>query len=122
MKIKIDKADALFSEIIRRRDGRCVRCGKTGTGPLGIVGLQNSHYFGRWKESTRFDPENCDALDFGCHQIWGSTDREAYRAFKIRQLGERGFLRLTVRSNTYQRKDRKLALIVAQQLLKTLKN
>jgi len=122
MKIKIDKADKVFSEFIRRRDGRCVKCESTGDGPLGIVGLQCSHYFGRRSESTRFDPENCDALCFGCHQIWGSDDREGYRAFKIKQLGERGFKLLMVRNNTYQRKDRKMSLIVAQQLIKTLEN
>lgn len=120
MKIKIDKADQLFSEYIRRRDGKCVRCGRRGTGEKGIVGLQNSHYFGRRNESTRFDSENCDALCLGCHQIWGSNDREAYREFKIRQLGERGFKLLLFRSNQYQKKDRKLSCLQAKLLVGTL--
>lgn len=119
-KIKIDAADKAFSEYIRRRDGRCMRCGRRGEGPLGIVGLQNSHYFGRGNESTRFEPNNCDALCMGCHQIWGSTDREGYRAFKLKQLGEKGFKLLMIQANTYQRKDRKLSLIIAKELLKTL--
>ena len=112
--IKIDKADQAFSLYIRERDDwTCQRCGsifdpwgeKTG-------GLHNSHYFGRGREGTRFDPENCDALCYGCHRYWEKADREEYRAFKVRQLGENRFLSLTVRANTYKKKDRKLARII----------
>lgn len=120
MRIKLDKADVLFSEYIRRRDGKCVRCGRRGEGEKGIVGLQCSHYFGRGAESTRFDDKNCDTLCFGCHQEWGSKDRESYREFKLRQLGEREFKLLTMRFHTIQKKDRKLAAIQARELLKTL--
>ena len=118
--IKIDPADRVFSEFIRLRDKQCVRCGRRGTGPKGIIGLQASHYFGRANRSTRFDSENCDALCMGCHQMWGSTDREGYRAFKVKQLGEWGFQRLIVRSNLIQKKDKKMELIVAKELLKSL--
>lgn len=118
--IKIDAADKAFSEYIRRRDKKCMRCGRRGEGPLEIIGLQCSHYFGRRSESTRFDPENADALCFFCHQYWGSEDKEGYREFKIQQLGEKGFKLLMVRNNTYQKRDRKMALIIARQLLKTL--
>ena len=119
-RIRIDPADTLFSAYIRRRDKRCVRCGKVGAGPKGIDGLQCSHYFGRRKESTRFSPQNTDALCCGCHQHWGSTDREAYRAFKVKQLGKLGFDRLTLLANTYAKRDRKMALIVAKALLASL--
>lgn len=122
MKIRIDKADAVFSEYIRRRDGRCMRCGKAGTGPKGILGLQCSHYFGRARESTRFANDNCIALCWGCHQYWGSTDREAYRKFMIRNFGEKRFAMLTVQANLPVRKDRKLALIKSKYLLSTLEN
>jgi len=106
MGIKIDKADRIFSLYVRElADNKCVRCG-------GISGLQASHFFGRANESTRFDPENVDCLCYGCHQYWGSTDREDYRAYKIKQLGENGFKLLVVRFNTYCKKDRKLAYIV----------
>lgn len=120
MRIKLDKADIAFSEYIRRRDSKCMRCSRIGSGEKGIVGLQNSHYFGRGRESTRFDPENCDALCFGCHRFWGSDNREDYRRFKIKQLGEQGFSLLEIRVNQYERKDRKFALIQAKELLKTL--
>lgn len=121
MKIVIDKADALFSKYIRLRDKRCVRCGRPGDGKEGINSLQNSHYFGRRSESTRFDPENCDALCMGCHQRWGSEDKEAYRDFKIKQLGEDGFKKLRMRSEMYCKKDRKLAYLVVKKMLDTIK-
>lgn len=120
MRIKLDLADVVFSGYIRRRDKRCVRCLQPGTGEKGIVGLQCSHYFGRGRESVRFDPENCDALCYGCHQFWGSTNREDYRAFKIKQLGKRAFDLLCWRAEQYKKKDRKLALLLARALLKTL--
>jgi 5-methylcytosine-specific restriction endonuclease McrA len=119
-RIKIDKADEVFSIYIRTRDKRCVRCGRRGSGPQGIEGLQNSHFFGRANESTRFDPKNCDATCSGCHSYWGSTNHEQYRQFKIKQLGQQGFDLLVLRKNTYQKKDRKLALLVARELLKSL--
>lgn len=121
MKLKLDKADQVFSRYIRTRDGwTCQRCHRQHE--EGSQGLHNSHYFGRARESTRFDPENCDALCYGCHQLWGSTDREAYRVFKIRQLGEKSFDRLTLRANTYQKKDRKLAYLIWKQELEKLTN
>ena len=117
MKVKLDPADIAFSQYIRTRDNwTCQRCGRQFAPPTN--GLQCSHYFGRRKENTRFDPRNCDALCTGCHQIWGSDDRESYREFKIRQLGEKGFYELRMRSEILVKKDRKAALIYARQLLK----
>lgn len=119
-RIKLDKADVVFSEYIRRRDGACCRCGRQGDGKHRIVGLQNSHFFGRKNENTRFDPENCDALCAGCHQFWGSDNREDYRYFKLKQLGEDRFNALQVRANTFQKKDRYMSWLQAKALLKEL--
>ena len=86
-KIKIDKADKVFSQYIRLRDKQCVRCGRRGEDTvegLPIKGLQASHYFGRGNECTRFDVENVDCLCAGCHQYWDSN-KEDYRDFKIKQ-------------------------------------
>jgi len=91
-----------------------VRCGRIGDpDKFGrpIKGLQNSHFFGRGNETTRFDEDNCDALCCGCHVIWGSEDYESYRNFKIKQLGEDGFQNLLIRKNLTGKKDRKLAEI-----------
>ena len=116
MTIKLDPADTVFSKYIRTRDNwTCQRCGKRYSPPT--KSLHNSHYYGRSRENTRFDPDNCDSLCFGCHKIWGSDDKEGYRNFKIKQLGQRGFDLLTIRANTYKKKDRKMALIVSRRLL-----
>jgi len=119
--IRIDPADEVFSIFIRIRDGRCVRCRRPGTadrfGRM-IKGLQCSHYFGRGRESTRFDSENADALCFGCHKIWGSEDKEGYRNFKIKQLGEDGFQKLDVRQSLPQKKDRKMDLMYWRERIK----
>tara|TARA_R100000750_G_scaffold1352_1_gene1338 strand:+ start:477 stop:851 length:375 start_codon:yes stop_codon:yes gene_type:complete len=122
--LKINKWDSIFSKIIRTRDKwSCVRCGKKFTNPTS--GLHNSHYFGRSKYSTRFDDDNCDALCYGCHQYWGSTDREGYRAFKIKQLGENRFNALQVRaSQLVKRRDYQNDLVYKgfQMRLKELEN
>jgi hypothetical protein len=117
-KIRLDKADQIFSKYIRLRDNyTCIRCYKFYPGGLG---LQASHFHGRGKESTRFDPENLDALCAGCHQYWGSTDREAYRAFKLKQLGKAHFDALMLRANTPTKKDRKMQYLIWNEAYKQL--
>ena len=124
MKIKIDKADEIFSQVVRIRDKACKRCGSlVQFNDKGLpISHQNSHYFGRKKETVRFDLENCDTLCHGCHQYWGSDDRESYRAFKIHQLGMNRFNLLTIRANQTTKKDRKMSLIIAKQQLKNIMN
>lgn len=121
--IKIDPADRVFSQYIRLRDGKCMRCGSViEFNDLGLpVTHQASHFFGRGQESTRFDPDNLDCLCYGCHQYWGSQNREDYRAFKISQLGQDRFDSLMVKAKTYKKKDRKLELIIAKERLKNIK-
>jgi len=115
MRIKIDKADTAFSKYIRTRDKwTCQRC-KTMY-PEKHQGLHNSHYFGRGNECTRFDPENCIALCFGCHQAWDSN-KEDYRDFKIKQLGEKRFKALRVRASSICKKDREMSYLKAKKLL-----
>ena len=123
MNVKIDQADKYFSYYIRLLQGKCQRCGS-----LVVINLKTnlpashtvSHYFGRGRESTRFDIENCDTLCMGCHRIWSSDDREGYRAFMIKKLGQRGFDSLMLRANTTKKKDRKMELIRAKLLLKDM--
>jgi len=114
MRVKLDPADIIFSIYIRLRDGRCMRCGRRpDRDRFGrpVVGLQASHYFGRANESTRFEERNADSLCCGCHRIWGSDDREAYREFKINQLGQAGFDQLVLQKHLPVKKDRKMAFI-----------
>lgn len=120
MKIRIDPADVTFSKAIRTRDEWiCQRC-HTDYKKRNHRGLECSHYFGRGRENIRFDPENCDALCTGCHQVWGSDDKEGYRNFKIKQLGRNGFDKLMLRANTIKKRDRKMELIKAREYLKLM--
>lgn len=120
MKIKVDKADKVFSQYIRLRDGKCCRCGSwVEKNDKGLpVSHQASHYFGRGREGTRFDPMNVDCLCWGCHQFWGSDNREDYRRFKIKQLGEKELKAMELRSNLYYKKDRNMEWLRAKILLK----
>jgi len=99
----VKKADGLFSKFIRERDGKCVRCGKTEY-------LQCSHFWPRAISSTRFDPENCDTLCYGCHygdryHGWEYAKQGEYRDFKIKQLGDEGYKNLALRATiTVKRK------------------
>ena len=122
MKIKIDKPDLIFSQFIRKRDKACCRCGSpVRFNAKGLpISHQCSHYFGRGQESTRFDPDNADCLCHACHVLWGSRDREDYRFFKIKQLGQNGFNSLLVRSKKLVKKDRKLSLIRVKALFDTI--
>ena len=122
MKIRLDKADIIFSQVIRLRDRFCVRCkSRVLFNAQGLpITHQNSHYCGRGAENTRFDMDNCDCLCFSCHVIWGSKDREDYREFKIKQLGRDRFNLLLVTAKMFKKKDRKLEIIKANILLSEL--
>lgn len=116
MKIKLRSTDTLFSKIVRTRDGwKCQRCGNQFTPPTS--GLHCSHYFGRGRENTRFDLDNCIALCYGCHRLWGHGDlRDEYTAYMKRKLGEVGFQNLQIRSNLYKHRDDKADMIWLKQI------
>ncbi|HEB13413.1 MAG TPA: hypothetical protein ENI13_00350 [candidate division CPR3 bacterium] len=119
MGVRIDKYDNLFSKFIRTRDKwTCRRCGKYLQPPTS--GLHNSHYVGRGSWNSRYDEENCDALCYGCHQVWGGDGRDDYKAFKIKQLGKKRFNALIRRSNEYVNK-RKLRERVWEEYKEKLK-
>lgn len=87
-KIKIDPNDKLFSIMVRERDGnKCVFCGRTSD----QYSIQNSHYWGRGDKQHRFDPLNCDALCFTCHNTHEGNKQGVYRDFKIKQLGKKKY-------------------------------
>ncbi len=105
MKVRISPLDKLFSEYIRRRaKGVCERCGIY----KGFSGLQCCHYHSRRKRSTRYDPDNALALDFGCHQYFHENPDE-FKEFMRRRLGERELDLLDSRSRvTWPRPDEAL--------------
>lgn len=120
MRIKLDPADIIFSLYIRTRAGwKCEYCQKDYS--YKHQGLHCSHFWSRKKENTRFDEENCIALCRYHHQVLGHGDgRDEYKEFMIKRLGQKGYDLLCIRSNTYFKKDRKMALIKSRFLLKEL--
>lgn len=104
-KVKIDTADRLFSLWIRHRDKwTCKRCGTKHTPPT--MALHCSHFKGRGKEATRFEPSNADALCYGCHQYFTSQPDEHY-SWQVDMKGQEVVDGLTALSNSYKKKDRK---------------
>jgi hypothetical protein len=99
MATRIFPADRAFSNFIRERDGwTCQRCGREYPPPTSA--LHNSHFFSRGKWSTRFDPENCMALCYGCHRFMDKHIESEYKPFKIERIGEDAFSALSIRAYT----------------------
>lgn len=119
--MKLDKADKLFSLYIRTRDKwTCQRCHKQYVPPTRA--LHCSHFQGRGKEATRFEPLNADSLCYGCHQYFTSHPAEHY-AWQVERKGQPTVDKLVLQSNTYKKKDRKLeAMYWAQELKKLTPN
>ncbi len=123
MKITERKTDKLFRKYIRKRDNyTCQRCRKEYD-PQHCRGLQVSHYWSRSRENTRFDPENCILLCYGCHQFqWGHGDgRQEYTDFMKQKLGEDRFNWLDVRAHTTKKRDDAMDMVVIKELLKELR-
>lgn len=87
MGIKITPADKAFSLCIRERSNwTCDRCDTFY--PEGKrMALHCSHYHGRGKYSTRFDPNNCWAHCFGCHRYLSAHPAE-FTAWALEKLGD----------------------------------
>lgn len=119
--IKLDPADSAFSQWIRLRDKKCLRCKKpVMLNEKGLpVSLQASHFQGRGKESTRFDPENVCALCTGCHAYFTAYPAEHY-LWQVQRLGQQTVDALILRSNMTVKKDRKMELIKWRAALKEL--
>jgi hypothetical protein len=114
-KIKIDKADRLFSLWVRTRDEwKCKRCSTSYSPPTSA--LHCSHFIGRGKEATRYEPLNCDALCYGCHSYFSAHPSEHY-IWQVERKSQETVDKLRLAGNTYKKKDRKLeALYWAQKL------
>jgi len=123
MKVKIDPADIAFSRYIRLRDGQCMRCGSlvkfNANGDP--ISHQDSHFQGRRKEATRFDPENSDTLCGGCHLYFTANPAEHYM-WQVGKKGQATVDAIVVRSNRYVKKDRVMQKLVWAQAYKDLKS
>jgi 5-methylcytosine-specific restriction endonuclease McrA len=104
--MKLRLADTVFSKWIKKRDKyTCQRCGAVHQEKS--QGLHCAHFIGRRNEATRFDPENADALDYGCHSYFHQNP-DKHKEWKQKQLGDERFLILTtIRKRTIVKKDDK---------------
>jgi hypothetical protein len=120
-KTVIRPSDRLFSEFIRKRDGDCKYRAKCNGG-WDYKELHCSHFYGRGRESVRFDPENADASCRACHHYVGDTEegRKWLKEWKLAQLGQRAYDLLMLRANTPGKRDDVLAKMYCRQLLKEL--
>lgn len=114
--MKRNKADIAFSNYIRERDNwKCQRCHRQFDRDGNTQGLHNSHYKGRRSQAGRYDPDNCTAICYGCHQHFDEHNRPEYTIFKKKQLGEKRYKEMTVRINGYKKKDDKMNYLIWKQ-------
>lgn len=115
--VRIDPLDKLFSTYIRMRaNGHCERCLK----PKTIKELQCCHYHGRSNRKTRWDEENCYALDAGCHNYFHAHPLE-FTEWVQAKLGEERFNLLTARAyQNHSKVDRQAITLYLKAKLKEL--
>lgn len=80
-----------FSIWVRKRDGKCLRCGTEEN-------LTNSHFHGRSHSATAFHPDNCDTLCLLCHAEWETEKGEGkeYWKWKIERMGAARFREMEI--------------------------
>ena len=84
--------DAVVREIVLRRDGRCVVCGKT-------TNLQCGHLITRTKRSVRWDLKNCNVQCAGCN-FYHEHNPHPYVNWFIGRYGLAEYESLFARSET----------------------
>jgi len=106
MKIKLTVEDTLISKFIRlravHRVGGCEYCGKA---VASYKEIQCSHFKGRRRASTRFDPDNCAGLCFSCHSHLGENP-DLHTEFFKKRLGSERFDQLIIRANTILKRSK----------------
>lgn len=122
MRIKLDPADKVFSQYVRLRDRQCKRC----KSPVEFnsqgdpITHQASHFQGRGKEATRFDPENVDCMCTGCHMYLTAYPAEHY-LWQVETKGQDVVDAIILRSHQYKKKDRKAEQLYWKEQYKELK-
>lgn len=92
-----EKADRVFSDLIRIRDKMCAYdlCGPA---------TDCSHFYERGNSSVRYHPHNADGLSRKCHQRF-HRDRAEYKRWKLVQLGVADYLALQRLSAMTMKRD-----------------
>jgi len=77
----IKKADKLWAELIKKRDGfKCQRCHSESKQ------LNSCHFYSRARKSTRWDLRNGVCLCVGCH-FWGHQNPLEFSLWFIKWAG-----------------------------------
>lgn len=101
--IKRRADDILFSKYIRTRNKwTCQYCLRRFQ--EGDKNLHCSHFYGRRRESVRFDEENCDVLCISCHRKM-EENPALYTEWKLKILGQTRYDLLRLKANQYQKKN-----------------
>lgn len=121
MRITRDKADDVFSQYIRLRDMKCMRCfSPVRLNNKGLpVSHQASHFMGRRKENTRFNEFNADTLCEGCH-FYLTAHPAIHYAWQVERKGQKAVDDLILWSGQYKQKDRAMDYLYWKERLKEL--
>lgn len=98
MKIRRSQADALFSQYIRRRDGRCRVCPETDN-------LECAHIYSRRHWATRHDPDNAIALCFRHHRQF-TEDPLLFSRWCDEEFGREAMDKLYIRAHATAKKSK----------------
>jgi len=90
--IKRDSADRYFSEVVRKKAGKCEHCQKEGR-------LEAAHIFTRSRKSIRWSLLNCIALCHHCHRMFTGEPVKFTRWLENELLGPVALEILQERSN-----------------------
>lgn len=105
---ELDKEWSLY---VRRRAGRCQKCGGNGQ-------LSAHHAFGRRHLATRWDVMNGVALDYACHIHWAHHDTCSFAEWFRRLIGDAQYNRLSEAHNSIV----KLTLEDLERMLEEIKS
>lgn len=122
-KIKVNRADKLFSDFVREKAGwKCEKCGKVcKVNGANIAQLDASHYFVRSKWNVRYDLDNVHAICNSCHRRMGeyrNDESGEYDLWMKEKLGDKRYKLLKLRANMTGRRDPALWLLHVKQLIK----
>lgn len=83
----VKRLDEIVSQIVRKRDKKCVTCGS-------VKQLGCGHIFSRAHYSTRWDLDNCHAQCWVCNYKARWSDTIFYPEWYREKFGEKKFLKL----------------------------
>lgn len=128
MKLRRTKADKLFSDFIRLRDGyKCQRCHIQIQPPT--KDIQCAHFHSRSKKSVRFEPNNALALCIKCHMYFDGNSswridshKKEFEEFMLKRLGNEAYDLLSFIANRPQKVDEEYICLWLVQEIEKLKN